>query len=329
MDIINTSIFNLDKQLQKNIKSLQYEYQKAILDTSKYYFNLYSDFDNSLKSCFTELQNIPEILPENYKYNPIMIIEFDNNRKPSKILREGDWNKDMGYLQNRKIIYDIDLIQVSKDELIESTKFIDNTDITSLDNLFSNRLWNIIYPEQINLIHGMAKITANRFWNSLNSNNQIINQFRKFKLRVDNYLNIESSICINGYSTENIYFCFNKISFPDLAFTSNKKLNKLIITEFNNVINVQNKNIIFSKDKENDILDKSKYFIPNNYGEVYTYFDNFRKLATWYNTEVKEHKNKIICLEQQVNLDKEKIENLETELKQKNELLNNYKNLVS
>jgi hypothetical protein len=334
MEIINNSLSNLDKQLQKNIKDLQNEYQKAILDTSKYYFNSYTDFDISLIEYFPDIKNTPRILPENHRYNPKMVIEYDKDRNPVKILREGDWDTDIGYLQNRKVMYEIELIQCWDKEVVET---IENIDICNFKEFMSDKdFWNKLINKTLYKSISRYNFFNIRFKDTECTDIQIkvdlkykVEGIWKFKLEVDNYLNLKSNICINGFTTQNIYFCFNKIPFPDFAFLTNNRLQRLVISGENNILNYRHKDTILSKDKEEEILNKSKFIVPENYEEVYKYFDNFRKLANWYIEGLKEEKNKIINLEKQITQDKEKIKKLENELKQKDVLLEKYKSLVN
>lgn len=275
MEIINNSIINLDKHLQETIKKLQNEYEKGILDTCKHYQNIFTEFDKSLLECFPVLNDMPSVLPEDIRFNPKIVIEFVNNRKASKILRDGYWNNDYGFIQNRKIMYEIDLFQfVNEKEMIGAS------------------------------IHN-------------------INPKNKMKFKVDNYLNIECNLICS-----NIYLCFNKIPFPEIAFTTKKLLNDIICNNcMNNSIIYQHK--ILSKDWDNNVLEKCKYFIPDNYEEVYNYFEGFRKLANWHHGIVNVDKQRIKHLESECKLDKKKIEKLENEIKNKNEMIEKYKNLVN
>lgn len=65
-----------------------------------------------------------------------------------------------------------------------------------------------------------------------------------------------------------------------------------------------------------------------NYNEVYKYFEGVRELSNWHNEVVKDNTTTIHDLKQQINLDKEKIKKLETELEKKNDLLEKYKSLL-
>lgn len=42
--------------------------------------------------------------------------------------------------------------------------------------------------------------------------------------------------------------------------------------------NNHNKNILFSNDNESEVLEKASLFIPNNYEDVYKYFDGIRAM---------------------------------------------------
>lgn len=334
MEIINNSIINTNTHLQETIKKLQNEYEKGILDTCKHYQNIFTEFDKSLLEYFPVLNDMPSVLPEDIRFNPKIVIEFDNNRKASKILRDGYWNNDYGFIQNRKIMYEINLFQIYDDIIKEIAKEIKIYDITILQKL-------ILYLRQ------HCKLNNN---SNLLFIERIEEKAWKCKLKVDNYLNIESDIYINEHSTENIYFCFNKIPFPEIAFTTNKLLNDIIYSYDNSIINFKKinnsydillsrrnisimhckrENDILSKDNDNNVLEKCKYFIPDNYEEVYNYFEGFRKLANWHHGIVNVDKQRIKHLESECKLDKKKIEKLENEIKNKNEMIEKYKNLVN
>lgn len=336
MEIINKSLQVLDTNLASAIQKLKNEAQQAIVNTADYYFNSYKNYDITLVNYFPKLSNMPEIKPENIRFNPKMVIEYDIlNQEPKKILREGDWNKDIGYLPNRKVMYEIELIQCRH---INEAKIFENLDIYNLKNFMNDgNFWTkdlFHIPQDINIYNinelpkkcRKVRIGTNTFnVNDINFKEPIW----KFILEVDNYLNITSKLCMDGYITENIYFCFNKTPFPDFSFLSNNKFKNFIMSGEHNILNEIHKDIIFSNDKNQYILTKSRYFVPENYKEVYNYFNGIRKLGNLYNELDKEDKNKIIYLEEQLNLDKEKIKNLEKQLKDKSDLLEKYKSLVN
>lgn len=299
MDIINTSLNNLKLELNNSIKKLKDEYEKTILDTSNYYKNIFTEFDKYLLEYFPQINDFPNVLPQNIRYNPSIIIEYDNDRKPKQILRKGDrdWNEDIGYLPNRKIMYSINLIYFDhKDIAIE----VENLDISNIYRFISTN-WLIYIRKGINY-------------------QNII----KLELHIDNYLNIQPYVSNQNKTNSNVYFCFNKIPFPEVAFTT-KRLKNLIVSNINNIINNYNIN---SKDNELDILNKAKYYIPDNYEEIYNYYDGYRKLSGMYNTLINENKDKLKVLGDENELYKNKNNELEKELEYTKDMLNKYKSLV-
>lgn len=236
---------------------------------------------------------MPSVLPEDIRFNPKIVIEFDNNRKASKILRDGYWNNDFGFIQNRKIMYEIDLFLV--ENYIRDKDYIlvyKNSDITTLDNNLE-----LVRREK----YGNRSSDLTNFRHVLST----LKNTSKIKFKVDNYLNIEcNSRC------GNIYFCFNKIPFPEIAFTTNKLLNDIICSHDNSIIKFSKReNNVLSKDNDNYVLEKSKYFIPYNYEEVYNYFEGFRKLANWHHGIVNVDKQRIKHLESECKLDKKRLKN--------------------
>lgn len=330
MDIINNSITNLEKKLEENIKLIKDEYHNSILETSTYFKNVYQDFDNSLLECFPVLNDNIYKNIDHSPFNPKLIIDYSlDNRQPEKILREGDWDTNIGFLLHRKEMYEIDLIQCNNIQSIFNNE-IENKDITNIIS-FLNTYINIQSDGRgqisIKAHESVFQIKIENYIRTINRgyikfNNNIVG---KIKLIIDNYLNIYCKINgLNGNNV-NIYFCFNKILFPDIAFTTDKKLRRLVIDPVHNIL-VQGK--LFSKDAEQEILEKAKNFIPENYNEVYNYFEGFRKLGNWHMINIKDNKQKINDLEQK-NKDLEiKINDLEIKIKDKQEMINKYKTLL-
>lgn len=334
MDIINNSITNLEKKLEENIKLIKDEYHNSILETSTYFKNVYQDFDNSLLDCFPVLNDNIYKKIDTSPFNPKLIIDYSlDNRQPEKILREGDWDTNTGFLLHRKEMYEIDLIQCNSEQL-KLNNNIENTDITNIIR-FLNTYINIQSDGR-----GQISIRAHEFLFqikiehlnlSVRTNNRGYIKFKddtvgKIRLIIDNYLNIYCKInSLNGNNV-NIYFCFNKILFPDIAFTTDKKLRRLVIDPTHNIL-VQAANL-FSKDAEQEILEKAKNFIPENYNEVYNYFEGFRKLGNWHMINIKDNKQKINDLEQKKKDLEIKINDLEIKIKDKQEMINKYKSLL-
>lgn len=278
MDHINQALYNLDKHLINTKETLKLEYCNAIHKTATYYNKVFSNFDNLAKEYIPNLPSNNGAHSE--AFNPKMVIEYKDG-KACNICRPDDWNASIGYLPNQKFIYNIALYQCWDKGI---AKTIENLDIENFrKNIYYYTFWQKI-----------AKyIPGSSIGFTINTNSDKIleihkmhhrfkyldNNVHKSTLHIDNYLNMYISKNSVSSNSTGIYFCFNKVPFPDFAFASNNKLSNIYVTQANNILNHMNREILFSKDTESEVLDKANSFIPDNYNEVYAYFDGIRAMA--------------------------------------------------
>lgn len=320
MEEINKSIINLEQQLEQSIKTLKKEYLLGIHNSQKYIKEINDIFDNGLK----EFGIIAPGEECETTFNPEVVIDYNENREPTKVIRKGDWDETLGFLPNRKVMYEIELLDYNNKQ-INGVKPRYLAFITNLINYSKFYVMLDTRPEPNYYKYVVLPPTTI---------NQIIINNRLFKLQVDNYLNIMSfSNYHNCQMTKNIYFCFNKTIFPDFVFTTGKKLSNIIINDENNIINRTYMLYIKSKDAEPATLSHSKCFIPDNYDEVYQYFVKVRDMIHNQIIPFKkgmEIKDKELRTLETDNESKEKeIVELKLQLRQKNNLIEKYKDLVS
>lgn len=319
MEEINKSIINLEQQLEQSIKTLKKEYLLGIHNSQKYIKEINDIFDNGLK----EFGIIAPGEECETTFNPEVVIDYNENREPTKVIRKGDWDETLGFLPNRKVMYEIELLDYNDKQLPYSP-------YSRQKEMYLAFLTNLInYSKFCELIFNQIKFVTI----DITIDKGFLNN-RLFKLQVDNYLNIMSfSNYHNCHMTKNIYFCFNKTIFPDFVFTTGKKLSNIIINDKNNIINQQYMTLIKSKDHEPNTLSHSKCFIPDNYDEVYQYFVKVRDMIHNQIIPFKkgmEIKDKELRTLETDNESKEKeIVELKLQLRQKNNLIEKYKDLVS
>jgi hypothetical protein len=282
LQLTSNSLQSIEKNLNIDIQNKKHEINKLILDMSLHYTNRYQDFNKSINNIFPSLNELT--IKNKDIFNPSLVIEYNFKiKKPINILKKDDWNNDDGYVNNRKVMYEIELIQCWDKEVVET---MENIDICNFKSFLKNsKFW------REKLIKGFYRIDIrnNNFYSTL----EYLGEVCKFKLEVDNYLNLNYKFYDNNECIKaNIYFCFNKIIFPEFAFLSNNKLKRLVISKKNNIINNNYINKLLENNSEykNNILDKSKSFIPENYSEVYNYFNGIRKMIKLYNKNIKTKK---------------------------------------
>ena len=321
MEEINKSIVNLEQQLEQSIKTLKKEYQLGIHNSQKHIKAINDIFDNGLKEFGIISPGEESASP----FNPEIVIDYNEKREPIKVIRRGDWDETLGFLPNRKVMYEIELLDYNISQIGNEEAYLSL--FTNLNN------YNKFYNEYLNT-NSWTRFGVNRVCGRpVDLKPEFVNN-RIFKLQVDNYLNIMSFSNHNNYQmSKNIYFCFNKTVFPDFVFTTGKKLSNILIKDEKNNINKDHMTFMKSKDTEPGILSNSKYFIPDNYDEVYQYFVKVRDMIH----------NQIVPFKKDMEIKDKELERLKTEneskdkeiaelklqLLQKNNLLEKYKELVS
>lgn len=316
MEEINKSIVNLEQQLELSIKTLKKEYLLGIHNSQKHIKEINDIFDNGLK----EFGIISPGEESAHLFNPEIVIDYNEKREPIKVIRKGDWDETLGFLPNRKVMYEIELLDYNTSQIKNEEDYLSL--FTNLSNY--NKFYNDLLRGNLIRLRGCGGSDIHQ--NFVNN--------RIFTLQVDNYLNIMSFSNHNNYQmSKNIYFCFNKTIFPDFVFTTGKKLSNILIKEENNNINRDHMTFMKSKDAEPGILLNSKYFIPDNYDEVYQYFVKVRNMIHNQiipfkkDMEIKDKEVKTLKMDNK-SKDKE-IAELKLQLQQKNNLVEKYKDLVS
>ena len=321
MEEINKSIVNLEQQLELSITRLKKEYLLGIHKSQKHIKKINDIFDNGLK----EFGIISPGEESAHLFNPEIVIDYNEKREPIKVIRKGDWDETLGFLPNRKVMYEIELLDYNISQIQNEDAYLSLfTNICNYDKFYNNYLNTNNWTRfGVNRSGGRPTNLESRFVNN-----------RIFKLQVDNYLNIMSFSNHNNYQmSKNIYFCFNKTIFPDFVFTTGKKLSNILIKEENNNINRDHMTFMKSKDAEPGILSNSKNFIPDNYDEVYQYFVKVRDMIHNQiipfkkDMEIKDKELKTLKIDNE-SKDNE-IAELKLQLQQKNNLLEKYKDLVS
>ena len=280
MEFIEEGLRGIETNFE-NTKSKQY---KILLDsinkTSKKVYNNCSKFDRTIKKTFPQCPEPPEKIEV---FNPNRVICFDENLKANKTMDE--WDTTIGILPNRYVKYTINNYRYNNDYDLEFKKKINERDITFYDNINTNEFDYTCFNCKTNTnVHNCATHGKHRKGFVINTDIFINNQTKSIiqhttnntKLVIDNYLNIY-------VPDEKIYLLFNKTPFPEFAFHSNHKLSHIY---FDMNLNVDSK-VYMSKDEENIklTLTMCDNLIPDNYKEVYDYFNNTRKLFTILNMD--------------------------------------------
>jgi len=328
MEEINKSIVNLEQQLEQSIKTLKKEYQLGIHNSQKHIKVINDIFDNGLK----EFGIISPGEERSKLFNPEIVIDYNEKREPIKVIRKDDWDETLGFLPNRKVMYEIRLIGC-EDYQLDIKLFNINT-----------KLLNKI--SRINFDPSLREICQNN--SSCIDCNNLIN----IKLYVDNYLNImidkydETYLknCRRFEQQKNkqdrqsmIYLCINKLPVPEYCFNYKLKLNNIYIEKKKGSMLFSEGPIMnlihnYNKNEKHSIIG-FKYFIPDNYDEVYQYFVKVRDMI--HNQIIpfkkdREIKDKELETLKTDNESKDKeIAELKLQLQQKNNLLEKYKDLVS
>ena len=322
MEEINKSIVNLEQQLELSITRLKKEYLLGIHKSQKHIKAINDIFDNGLK----EFGIITPGEESSTPFNPEVVIDYNEKREPTKVIRKGDWDETLGFLPNRKVMYEIELLDYNISEIRNEKVYLSLfTNLSNYDKFYNEHVKGHSYTRI-----GFSGSGKNTY---IDIHPNVINN-RIFTLQVDNYLNIMSFSNHNNYQmSKNIYFCFNKTIFPDFVFTTGKKLSNILIKYEKNNINENHMAFMKSKDNEPGILSNSNYFIPDNYDEVYQYFVKVRDMIH----------NQIIPFKKDMEIKDKELETLKTDneskdkeiaelklqLQQKNILLEKYKELVS
>ena len=296
MDEINKALQHLDTTLSESTQKLKQQYCDGIHATTSHFQNIYNDFDQ-LAAKYIQSLSQPSTLPTAPNpFNTKIVIEVQDG-KPTKVTRPDDWNTDIGYLPNRREMYTISAYQFWDKEL---GKIVKDINVNTLNSHVG--MCGCSGPRETHV-----SISYNSSGGSkrqcIAKHDQLI---RMTPITVDNYLNI---------SYNDIYICFNKLVFPEFAFTTGIKYNDMYISSNYNIYGDQYSKV-YSKDTENSTLYMAHYCIPDNWLDVYNYFDGIRAMIH----------SKVFNIDTQRLCDlEEENAKLKAELEQKQTLIDKYK----
>ena len=291
MDKINKALQNLHTTLAESKQKLRDDYCNGIRATSTHFQEIYNNFDTLASTYIPRYQTNNGVIDTitNEIFNPNIVIECVDG-KPSIIVRPDEWNSEIGYLPNRREMYTI-------------TAYILKYDNNCIDE---NKIIELSKNVEILNIHNYDDVdTIIKHAHSCRTNNPGVDVIN---ISVDNYLNMYA---ILG-NKMGIYVCLNKVPFPEFAFTTNVKYNNMYIIYYKTVYDTN----IYSKNSDATTLCNASSCIPENWQEVYNYFDGIRAMihAKVFNIDTKH----------MVNLEEENGK-LRADLEQKQKLLDKYK----
>lgn len=292
MDKINKALQNLHTTLAESKQKLRDDYCNGIRATSTHFQEIYNNFDTLASTYIPGYQTNNGVIDTitNEIFNPNIVIECVDG-KPSIIVRPDEWNSEIGYLPNRREMYTITAYILKYDNnCIDENKIIElskNVEILNIHNY-----------DDVDTIIKHAHLRSE----PLKQYVDVIN------ISVDNYLNMYATLG----NKKGIYVCLNKVPFPEFAFTTNVKYNNMYIIYYKTVYDTN----IYSKNSDATTLCNASSCIPENWQEVYNYFDGIRAMihAKVFNIDTKH----------MVNLEEENGK-LRADLEQKQKLLDKYK----
>lgn len=260
MEIIEKGIRDIETKYEETQQKQKTYLIDTINNTAKLIQNNCSKFDNLIRKYFTDCPEHPETFNI---FNPKRVIIIENDKAVKTI---ENWNTKEGILPNRYVKYNIRCVQTSNKDV---GKAFDNITIDKLCSIFNKKYGidnNKLYDR-----NGGSVIL-------LLSNRHELANYYIYDLEVDNYLNIYEQ-------TTGVYIMFNKIPFPEFAFHSNHKFNNIYVNFNECLFNNKNINKIHSKDNEKQMLELINHLIPENYEQIYQYFNNTRKLFTQFEVD--------------------------------------------
>ena len=293
---VEKKIYDIERSSDEVIKRYRnaiQTYQEAIQHQNKSYSNLiyrigrrgldYSQIiDNNLKRILPGKYFTTSDTHEVYSnvFNPKYVIEF-KDFKPHRLIKS--WDQEKGILPNVMTMYNLDY---------------------NIDSGSDARV-----PLQ-------EKYSSNPYlmYSYVGKNYNDRSGFDRFTLRfnVDNYMNMYNP-------SSGIYFMFNKIPFPQMAFSlKEKKLD--FVTQPNNFIDLPSSKFENLYSAERDIF-FFENFVPTNIKEVMNYFLDFRntnqldqELKKGFEDEIEQFYTETYKLEKDIScaMNQPKLENLFT-----------------
>jgi hypothetical protein len=273
MEFIEEGIRSIESKFEETKTKQHQVLLDTITKTAKQIQGNCSRFDNQIRKSFP---NCPEE-PSNYDiFNPKRVVVIEDGKAVKTI---DNWDTKEGILPNRYVKYDIRMVQTNNEEI---GKAFDNIKIETFENTFSQLKCNCNHNYTCGCrCWNSQQILNNKKYNNhpINfNNNQNMNNFWIVNLHIDNYLNI--------YEPSNgLYIMFNKTPFPEFAFHSNHIFKDVYVSFNKCLFNNSKSGVIQSKDNEQKLLEHVNYLIPENYQTVYEYFNNTRKLFKTFETD--------------------------------------------
>lgn len=231
-----------------------------------------SSLDSQFSRYFPEIQNLGKTSSE--PFNPKYVCEMRDGKGHQMI---EEWNKDLGILPDRKVMGSFQLVNlvIAMYNSYSTTVFIgDKMKISGLGTPDKKAL---MIPTEYRTSHNIHQHMYDAEYNNLKSYiisqklyhsdfNDLLTVYKTFEY--DNYLNL--------YDTSTgLYLMFNKTSFPLMAFFMRpnifyKKLDP-------NSASFMITNNYTSRDARPNFLSQINQVIPDDYNEVFKFYDRFRK----------------------------------------------------
>jgi hypothetical protein len=259
INIIEQAFYNMKQMVDNNIQK-QYETMfDAIYKVAKTSINSSNSLDKEFIKVFPELENYGQ----SEQFNPSYVIDIKQGKCDTMYTRNQRAEDEL--LPNRQVMgeYWVDYgVEIKPNYVLgkgdNCFQFQENK-IT----INSNVHMCFVYGDKYNSV--IRKEHRNLFHTS-----------RSIKFEIDNYLNL--------YHKEmSVYLMFNKTAFPKFPFYSkqnvfqSKRLSS--IPEF---ITVNNLNSI---DNQPNLFVNFESIIPDDYYNIVDYFDRFRKMSQFNNTQ--------------------------------------------
>lgn len=303
MDTVEQGLRNIDKHHLKAIEKHKELYAKTVFDSATHSNISSKNLDLEFNKHFPEIDSIG--IEEETPFNPTTVIQLGEVYKEIET-----WNKDDGLLPNRKVMgeYYIDTCEYRND----TNKYYCKTHNKGFPN-FNNgyhlngntnnvQLSAMILPCGCNLWTSNNTIIINAHLSETPDIKRGIDKplfmpDKSYTLEVDNYLNLY-------HKETGLYLMFNKTAFPMIPFYFKDKViySSKRIEQFKNE-KLFTKEYQKSRDSREEFLEDIKQIIPDNYNDIFTFFNRFRQFKSFkYEVSEEEHAMKSIETDEELDL---------------------------
>ena len=294
MEAIEQAILKLETQKDQDVQKYNLLFAKSVYQAADKSGQCSQNQARQFKKVFPELEDMGAVISQ--QFNPHFVIEFVE-KKPTKVLRNGAWDKEDGLLPNRQVMdkYWVDIgtkfeftqqqgehyctthKKVSKMLYTRSTPVNDfqysNSSISSY-NLecgcnFHNHYQNFY------------KLPPKKFTKSIEraEHRELFCSTESYEWEVDNYLNLY-------HKPSGLYLMFNKTVFPMMGFYLSKQFSPFVFTSKRREPSEYLKQVLNTAwlqkvDNEEYLLQHIAEVTPDNYDTIFDTFNRFRRLDSF------------------------------------------------